>query len=93
MLAVMADIIGASEDFDGDRLNDPEVWQRFIRLVLDHMEAYPDEETRRVLDTVDREKFQEWIDDPGFWQDLNLELDRRAQVLMTLLPTEVQGHC
>lgn len=93
MLAVMADIIGASEDFDGDRLNDPEVWQRFIRIVLDHMETYPDEEIRRVLETVDREKFQEWIDDPGFWRDLNLELDRRAQVLMTLLPTEIQGHC
>ena len=89
----MADIIGDSEDFDGDRLNDPAVWTRFMRIVLDRMEVYPDEEIRLVLDTVDREQFQKWIDDPRFWSDLNLELDRRAQVLMTLLPGEIQGHC
>jgi hypothetical protein len=93
MIGVMADIIGASDDFDGDRLNDPTVWGRFMQIVLDCMETYPDKDTRLILDTINREQFQEWIDEPGFWDELNQELDRRGQVLMTLLPTENHGHC
>jgi hypothetical protein len=93
MIGVMADIIGVSDDFDGDRLNDPAVWRQFMQTVLDHMEAYPDKEIRLILDTIDREQFQAWIDEPGFWDELNRELDRRGQVLMTLLPTENLGHC
>lgn len=93
MISVMADIIGASDDFDGDRLNDSLVWRQFMQTVLDRMETYPDEDIRLVLDTIDREQFQEWIDERGFWDELNHELDRRAQLLMTVLPWENQGHC
>ena len=89
----MADVIGGSNAYDGDRLNDPAVWRQFMQTVLDRMETYPDEGIRRILDTVSREQFQEWIDEPQFWQELNLELDRRAQVLMTLLPSDHLGHC
>ena len=90
---VMADIIGSSNDFDGGLLNDAAVWRQFMKTVLDCMETYPDEEMRLTLDMIDREQFQEWIDQPHFWDELNDELDRRAQVLMTLLPSEIQGHC
>jgi hypothetical protein len=93
MIGVMADIIGASDDFDGGRLNDPAVWRQFMQTVLDRMETYPDKQVRLILDTINREQFQDWIDEPGFWDELNQELDRRAQVLMTLLPTENLGHC
>ena len=93
MISVMVDIIGASDAFDGDRLNNPEVWRQFMRAVLDRMDDHPDEEMRAILDSIDRDQFQKWIDDPTFWNDLNAELDRRAQVLMTLLPSENQGHC
>ncbi len=93
MITVMADIISTCDDFDGDRLNDPLIWQQFMQTVLDRMETYPVEEIRRVLDTIDREQFQEWIDERRFWDELNQELDRRAQLLMTLLPSENQGHC
>jgi len=93
MLSVMADIIGTCDDFDGDRLNDPLVWQQFMQTILDRMETYPDEKVRLVLDTIDREQFQAWIDERRFWDELNHELDRRAQVLMTVLPSEIQGHC
>ena len=93
MIRVMADIIGTSDDFDDDRLNDATVWRRFMQTVLDHMETYPDEEVRMVLDMIDREQFQEWIDEPHFWDELNHELDRRAQLLLTLLPSQNQGHC
>jgi hypothetical protein len=93
MLSVMADIIGASDDFDGARLNDPAVWHLFMQTVLDRMDVCPDEEMRLILDNIDREQFQLWIDDPRFWEDLNFELDRRSQVLMTLLPSGIEGRC
>ena len=93
MIFIMANVIGASDAYDGDRLNDPAVWDRFMQTVLEQMENCPDEEMRPLLESIDRESFQQWIDAPGFWEDLNQELDRRAQVLMTLLPSENQGNC
>lgn len=93
MIIVMADVICASDDFDGKRLNDPQVWQRFMKAVLDRMQEHPDEEICNTLDTIDLEQFQQWIDDPQFWEALNMEIDRRTQVLMTLLPSDHQGHC
>jgi hypothetical protein len=93
MIQVMADIIGASNDYDNDRLNDPAVWQRFMQEVLDHIDSCPDEEQRRLLEEIDLEQFQQWIDAPPFWDDLNREIERRAQVMLALLPSELQGNC
>jgi hypothetical protein len=93
MIAIMADIICSSNDYDDDRLNEKPVWEQFMREVLEHMELCPDEEMRKTLDGIDREQFQQWIDEPLFWEELNQELERRAQVLMTLLPSEHQGNC
>ena len=93
MIHMMADIIGASNDYDGDRLNDPAVWHRFMQQVLAHIDTFPDEEMCRILNGIDLEQFQQWIDTPLFWEDLNQEIDRRGQVLMTLLPSENQGNC
>lgn len=93
MIHIMANVIGASNDYDGDRLNDPAVWERFMQEVLEQMEVCPDEEMQPVLDDIDREQFQQWIDEPLYWEDLNLELERRGQVMMTLLPSEHQGSC
>lgn len=93
MISVMADIIYASNAYDDGRLNDPAVWQRFMEEVLAHMEDHPDPEVRRILDEIDRDQFQQWIDAPPFWEDLNKELERRGQVMMTLLPSDHQGHC
>jgi hypothetical protein len=93
MIHVMADIIGASNDYDNDRLNDPAVWQRFMQEVLDHMDMFPDKEIRLILEGIDRDQFQQWIDAPLFWEELNHEIERRAQVMLTLLPSEQQGNC
>ena len=93
MIQVMADIISGSNDYDNDRLNDPAVWQRFMQEVLEHIDMCPDPEMRRTLEAIDREQFQQWIDAPPFWEDLNQEIERRAQVLLTLLPSEHQGNC
>jgi hypothetical protein len=93
MIQVMADIIGASNDYDNDRLNDPAVWQRFMQEVLNHIDTCPEEEQRRLLEDIDLEQFQQWIDAPPFWDDLNREIERRAQVMLALLPSEHQGNC
>jgi hypothetical protein len=93
MIQVMADIIGASNDYDNDRLNDPTVWQRFMQEVLEHIDRCPEEEMRQLLEDIDLEQFQQWIDAPIFWESLNREIERRAQVMLTLLPSEHQGNC
>ncbi len=93
MIQLMADIIGASNDYDNDRLNHPAVWQRFMQEVLNHIDSCQEEEQRRLLEEIDLEQFQQWIDAPPFWDDLNREIERRAQVMLTLLPSEYQGNC
>ncbi len=93
MIEIMANVISASNDYDGDRLNNPVVWETFMHEVIAQMEICPDEEMRLTLDTIDRALFQEWIDNPDFWTDLNREMDRRGQLLMTVLPSEHQGNC
>ena len=93
MISIMADVIGASDAYDGQKLNDPAGWARFMETVLERTDDCPDEQMRSLLETIDRELFQQWIDAPAFWDDLNRELDRRAQVLMTLMPAGQQGHC
>ncbi len=93
MIYIMANVIGASDAYDGEKLNDPAVWEQFLQTVLEQMETCPDQEMQPLLESIDRERFQQWIDAPGFWEDLNQELERRAQVLMTLLPSENQGNC
>lgn len=93
MITIMADVICSSNDYDDDRLNEKSVWEQFMCEVLERMELCLDEEMRKALDGIDREQFQHWIDEPLFWEQLNQELERRAQVLMTLLPSEHQGNC
>ncbi len=93
MIHLMADIIISSNDFDNDRLNDPAVWQRFMQQVLAGIDTCPDDALRRVLEAIDREQFQRWIDSPPFWDDLNQEIDQRAQIMMTLMPSDQQGNC
>ena len=93
MIQLMADIIGESNDYDDDRLNDPAVWHRFMQEVLARIDGCPDDELRQVLEAIDRGLFQEWIDSPLFWDDLNLVIERRGQIMMTLLPSEHQGNC
>lgn len=93
MINLMANVICVSNDYDGDRLNDSVVWDQFMHEVLANMETCPDLEMRQILETVDREDFQQWIDDPHFWEELNQEVERRGQVLMTVLPSEHQGTC
>ena len=93
MIQLMADIIGASNEYDNDRLNDPAVWHRFMQAVLTHIDECPDDELRHVLEEIDREQFQEWIDSPRFWDELNQMIEQRGQIMMTLLPSEHQGNC
>lgn len=93
MIQLMADVINASHDYDNDRLNDPAVWQRFMQQVLARIDDCPEEALRRLLEDIDREQFQGWIDSPVFWEDLNQEIERRGQIMMTLLPSQHQGNC
>ncbi len=93
MIQLMADIIGASNDYDNDRLNDPTVWHLFMQEVLANIDSCPDGEMRQVLEEIDREQFQEWIDSPHFWDDLNQVIEQRGQIMMTLLSSEHQGNC
>lgn len=93
MINLMANVICVSSDYDEDRLNDPQVWDLFMHEVLAQMKICPDTKMRRTLETINRADFQKWIDDPHFWEELNQELERRSQVLMTVLPSEHQGNC
>ncbi len=64
-----------------------------MQTVLTQMENCPHERMRPLLESIGGQQFQRWIDAPEFWDELNQELDRRGQVLMTLLPSDSQGHC
>jgi len=93
MINVMADVIGANEDYGHDRLNDDRVWQRFMDDVFRRMETVEDQAVREILAGIDREQFQQWIDDPAYWQEVDAEIQRRIQVLQTVLPSDACGHC
>jgi len=93
MINVMADIIGLDDTYKGDRLNDPSVWERFMDELFKRMETIDDEDIRELLNSIDREDFQCWIDDPGFWSAIEQEIARRLNVVQTLLPSRNQGHC
>ena len=93
MINVMADVIGANENYGHDRLNDDQVWQRFMADVFRRMDTVEDESAREILAGIDREEFQQWIDDPAFWQEVDEEIQRRIQVLQTVLPSGNCGNC
>ncbi len=93
MMNVMADIIGVDDTFSGDRLNEEAVWQKFMSRVFKRMDAIEDEDIRSALSRIDTKDFQQWIDDPGFWREINDEITRRGQVLKTLMPSDNQGTC
>lgn len=93
MINVMADIIGLDDTYKGDRLNDEAVWTRFMDDVLKRMDTVEDETLREILGSIDTEDFQEWIDDPAFWMAVNAEIDRRLNVVKTLLPSPHEGRC
>ena len=93
MVNVMADLIGVDDTYSDDRLNDPEVWGRFMSDIFKRMDAIEDEEVRGLLNSIDSEEFQEWIDDPRYWLTIEQEIQRRITVVKTLLPSRNQGHC
>ena len=93
MINVMADIIGLDETYSNDRLNDPSVWDRFIGEVFARMDTVEDEAVRDALNSIDSDEFQQWIDDPAFWAAINQEIERRLNIVKTLLPSRNQGHC
>ena len=57
------------------------------------MEDYLDDGVRSVLACIDRKQFQLWTEDPQFWDAIHREIERRAQILMTLLPSANEGNC
>jgi hypothetical protein len=93
MINVMADIIGVDDAYSGDRLNDADTWDRFMAAVFKRMDDIDDLSIRAVLNGIDSEEFQEWIDDPGFWAAIDTEITRRLEVFKTILPSPNQGHC
>ncbi len=93
MLNVMADLIGLDDTYAGDRLNDPDVWARFMDALFQRMDEIEDERIRDALNGIDTEEFQAWIDDSGFWSAVEQEITRRINVVKTLLPSRNQGHC
>lgn len=93
MINVMADLIGLDDTYKGGRLNDPSVWDRFMDELYKRMDTIEDENIRDMLNSIDSEEFQCWIDDPGFWSAIEEEIVRRLNVVKTLLPSRNQGHC
>ena len=93
MINVMADLIGLDEIYSGDRLNDPTVWSRFMSEIFKRMDEIEDKEIRGLLESIDTEEFQGWIDDPQYWLSVEREIQRRINVVKTLLPSKNQGHC
>jgi len=93
MINLMADLIGLDETYAGDRLNDPGVWSRFMDEVFKRMDTIEDEEIRGVLNSIDTEEFQAWIDNPDYWLAVEREIQRRINVVKTLLPSRNEGHC
>lgn len=93
MINLMADLIGLDETYAGDRLNDPEVWFRFMGEVFKRMDTIEDEEIRTALNSIDTEEFQAWIDNPDYWLAVEREIQRRINVVKTLLPSRNEGHC
>ena len=93
MINVFADIIGLDDTYKEDRLNDAGVWDRFMDEVLQRMDTVEDETVRGLLNGIDTEVFQGWIDDPGFWAKVNEEIDRRLNIMKTLLPSKNEGSC
>lgn len=93
MINVMADVIGVDDTYGSDRLNDEAVWQEFMSQVFKRMDTIEDDDIRAALNSIDTDIFQQWIDDPIFWKEINDEIVRRGQVLKTLIPSGNQGNC
>lgn len=93
MINVMADLIGLDDTYTGGRLNDPGVWDRFMHNLFERMDKVEDQHIRDVLNSIDTEDFQVWIDDPEFWTCVEAEIVRRINVFKTILPSRNQGHC
>lgn len=93
MLNLMADVIGLDETYVGDKLNDESIWNQFMQDLFKRMDSIEDEKIRDALDCITREEFQEWIDDPAFWQSIDAEITRRGNLFKTLLPSENEGNC
>ena len=93
MMLLMVDIIAGNDGYGADSLNDAAVWDRFMGDVFERMDNYPDEDVKTMLNSINRDAFQQWIDDPSFWDDISREIERRAQIAMTILPSERHGTC
>lgn len=93
MLNLMADIIGLDDSYTGEKLNDESVWNEFMSAVFSRMDSIEDEKIRKILDHITSEEFQEWIDDPVFWQSIDAEITRRGNLFKTILPSDQAGNC
>lgn len=94
MINLMSEIIADDDTFKEDRLNDEVVWDQFMTEVLNQMNMFPDEEIREMLQSIDVEDFQEWIDDQSFWAEINQEVERKVMICQKMFSmNENIGNC
>jgi predicted secreted Zn-dependent protease len=94
MIDLMAEIIADDDAFKKDRLNDEKIWDQFMDHVLNHVQMHPDETIREMLQSIDVADFQTWIDDPGFWDEVNREVERKIMICKKMFsPDQNIGHC
>lgn len=92
MLNVMADIIWLDDPYKADRFDDETLQDQFIDAIFLQMETIEDERVRNLLTSIDREKFQEWIDDPRYGEAIDYEIDQRKEVKRGITPGSRQGR-
>lgn len=94
MIDLIADIIAEDDGFKTDHLNDEMIWNQFMDEVLNQMNAYPDETIRHMLQSIEVEDFQLWIDDPSFWDLVNGEVEKKVMICKKMFSrNEDAGHC
>jgi hypothetical protein len=93
MLNLIADIVGLDDTYSGDKLNNATVWEQFMNDLFKRMETIEDDNIRQILNSITKEEFQEWIDDPTFWFAIDVEITRRGHLFKTMLPSGFEGNC
>ncbi len=93
MVNLMADVIGSDDRYTGDGLNNGDTWNNFIQDVFNRIDTIEDDDIRNVLNSTNKETFQNWIDDPEFWIDIDNEVVRRNQLIKTIMPVDQGGYC
>ena len=94
MINLMSEIIADDDTFKEDRLNDEVVWDQFMTEMLNQMNMFPDEEIREMLQSIEFEDFQEWIDNQSFWAEINKEVERKVMICKKMFSmNENVGNC